>query len=64
MLFYIFLTDPIQVGYQRSVYTTDEGQAVVELCAIIYEPPSGVAPRAFFLFASTLDGTAGRSIYE
>ena len=55
------MTDPIRVGYERSVYTTDEGQTEVELCAVIYEPPSGVAPRPFFIFASTMDGSAGMS---
>ena len=50
-----FLT---RVGYERSVYTPDEGQGVVELCAIIYDPPSGGAPRPFFIFASTMEGTA------
>ena len=57
-----FFTDPIRVGYERSVYTTDEGQGVVELCAIIYDPPSGGAPRPFFIFASTMDGTAGTRV--
>ena len=57
-----FLTDPIRVGYERSVYTTDEGQGVVELCAIIYNPPSGGAPRPFFIFAITMDGTAGTQV--
>ena len=56
-----FLTDPIRVGYECSVYTTDEGQGVVELCAIIYDPPSGGAPRPFFIFAST-NGTAGTCV--
>ena len=58
----LFLTDAIRVGYERSVYTTDEGQGVVELCAIIYDPPSGGAPRPFFIFASTMDGTAGTCV--
>ena len=53
------LTDPIRVGYERSVYITDEGQTDVELCAIIYEPPSGRALRPFFIFATTTDGSAG-----
>ena len=57
-----FLIGPIRVGYERSVYTTDEGQGVVELCAIIYDPPSGGAPRPFFIFASTMDGTAGTCV--
>ena len=59
----LLFTDPIRVGYERSEYTTDEGQMEVELCAIIYEPPSRVAPRPFFIFASTMDGTAGTYTY-
>ena len=55
----LFLTDPIRVGYERSVYTTGEGQIEVELCAIIYDPPSGGATRPFFILATTMDGTAG-----
>ena len=41
------------------MYTTDEGQRQVELCAIIYEPASGGAPRPFSLLVSTSDGAAG-----
>ena len=41
------------------MYTTDEGQRQVELCAVIYEPASGGAPRPFSLLISTSAGTAG-----
>lgn len=41
------------------MYTTDEGQTGVELCAIVFDPPTGGAPREFFLLATSSDGTAG-----
>ena len=55
------LTDPIVVGYERTVYTTPEGARQVELCAVVTDPPTGGAPREFFLLATTEDGTAGRT---
>ena len=39
----------ICVGYERTIYTTPEGDVSVELCAIIYEPDTGVAPRPFVI---------------
>ena len=51
----------IQVGYEFAQYTTSEGEGVVELCAIIYVPVSGVAPRDFVIEANTRDGSAGMS---
>ena len=50
----------IRVGYERTVYTTPEGDISVELCAIIYEPDTGVAPRPFVLSYATADDTAGK----
>ena len=50
----------IRVGYERTVYTTPEGDVSVELCAIIYEPNTGVAPRPFVISYSTENGTAGK----
>ena len=49
----------IRVGYERTVYTTTEGQRFVTLCAIIYAPSSGVAPRPFTISYNTADDTAG-----
>ena len=49
----------IHVGYERTVYTTSEGDMSVELCAIIYEPITGVAPRDFVVSSTTSAGTAG-----
>ena len=51
-------TDPIEVGYEMTVYTTAEGSTQVELCALITSPDRG-APRKFSISASTRDGTAG-----
>ena len=52
--------DPITVGYESTVYTTDEGQSQVELCAIIFVLDDGGAPRPFLILASTTDDTAGQ----
>ena len=49
----------IRVGYERTVYTTSEGEGFVRLCAIIYSPDSGVAPRPFTISYTTADDTAG-----
>ena len=54
-----FSTDLITVGYEFTVYTTSEGQGMVELSVIIFNPPSGGAPRPFTLSVNTEDGTAG-----
>ena len=35
-----FPPDPIEVGYERTVYTTSEGEVRVELCAVIFQPTS------------------------
>ena len=51
--------DPIRVGYEMTVYTTLEGDTFVELCAIIYEPITGVAPRPFVISYATSDDSAG-----
>ena len=48
----LLTSDPIDVGYEYEVYTTSEGDAQVELCAIFYSPDTG-APRGITLSAST-----------
>ena len=49
------------VGYEFTEYRTPEGDLVVELCAIIYEPTTGgLSPRAFTLSFVTSDGTASK----
>ena len=40
------------------MYTTSEGMGQVELCAVIFEPTSGGAPRPFTLSITTEDDTA------
>ena len=52
----------IRVGYERTVYTTPEGEMFVELCAIIYEPDTGVAPQPFVISYATADDTAGKCV--
>ena len=51
-------SDPIQVGYEFSVYTTTEGTGVVTLCAVVMNFPGG-SPRPFTINTTTEDGTAG-----
>ena len=52
------ITEAIEVGYERTEYTTPEGVAV-DLCAVVTSPGTG-APRPFTISASTRDGTAGK----
>ena len=49
------LSDPIEVGYEFSVYTTTEGTT---LCAVVMNPPGG-SPRPFAINATAENGTAG-----
>ena len=53
-------TGQITVGYEFTSYTTSEGEGSVEICAIISQPPTGGALRAFVVSASTADGTASK----
>ena len=55
-----FMLLDIRVGYEETHFTTPEGNVLVMLCAIIYEPSSGVTPRSFNLSYMTEDYTAGR----
>ena len=51
----------VRVGYEFTEYRTPEGDLVVQLCAIIYEPTlEGPSPRAFTLSFVTSDGTASK----
>ena len=59
ILCYYISAGPIQVGYEFTQYTTSEGVGVVEQCAIISVPASGVAPRDFVIEANTRDGSVG-----
>ena len=53
----------IRVGYERTVYTTPEGQRFVTLCAIIYSPSIGIAPQPFTISYTTANDTAGTHIF-
>ena len=52
-------TVPNTVGHEFTVYTTTEGEGIVELSVVIFDPPSGGAPQPFTLSINTEDGTAG-----
>ena len=57
-------TGPITVGYEFTVYSTSESAGVVEICAIIYEPPTGGALRDFVVSSTTRDGSASKRLNE
>ena len=52
----------VAVGYEFTVYTTTEGQGLVELCAVISDPHSGGPPLPFELPFTTEDGSAGQLV--
>ena len=54
----------ITVGYEFEVYTTTEGMGFVEICAVITQPPDGIAPRDFTVSSTTRDGTASKRFYS
>ena len=56
-----FSPDPIVVGYDPTVYTTSEGEGMVELNIFVFSHPVTGTPRPFTLSVSTIDGTAGMS---
>ena len=58
----VFSAVDITVGYEPTLYTTTEGQGQVELCAVIFEPDTGGAPRPFELSFTTEDGSAGQLV--
>ena len=47
------------VGYELTVYNVTESDGRVQLCAVIFEPATGVSPRSFQLSVTTQDGSAG-----
>ena len=49
----------IGVGYHPTVYTTSEGEGMVELNIFVFIHPVAGAPRPFSLSVTTQDGTAG-----
>ena len=54
---------PITVGYEFEVYTTTETNSFVEICAIITQPPDGIAPRDFTVSSTTRNGTASKRFH-
>ena len=51
------------VGLERTFYSVSEDVGVVEVCAIVYQPDSGITCPITFPFdvsLSTLDGSAGK----
>ena len=46
------------------MYSTSESAGVVEICAVIYEPPTGGAPREFVVSSTTRDGLASKRLNE
>ena len=49
----------VRVGYDPTVYTTSEGEGMVELNIFVFSHPATGAPRPFTLSISTQDGIAG-----
>ena len=58
----VFSAVDITVGYELTLYTMTEGQGQVQLCAVIFEPDTGRAPRPFELSFTTEDGSAGQLV--
>ena len=55
---FTLVSDEITVGYEFTVYPASEEQEEVVVCAVIYEPELGGAPRDFVLLSTTRDGSA------
>ena len=53
------LCSDIVVGYEQTLYSTEEDDVSLEICVVIYQPLSGGAPRTFTLTYNTTDYTAG-----
>ena len=49
----------VRVGYDPTVYTTSEGEGMVELNMFVFSHPVTGAPQPFTLSVTTEDGTAG-----
>ena len=60
----LYYTGNITVGYEFTSYTTTEGSGMVEICAVIYQPPTGGATRQFVVSSTTRDGSASKILYE
>ena len=56
------ITGPITVGYEFSVYITDETAGMVQICATIYKSMCGGAPQNFVVSSTTRDGSASKGL--
>ena len=59
---YMYIAELITVGYEFVVYTTDETAGMVQICAVIYEPMTGGAPRNFVVSLTTRSGSASKRL--
>ena len=53
----LFLSEPIEVGYENTTHFTSEGLEFIELCAVVTSHPAG-SQRSFTLAVTTEDGVA------
>ena len=58
----MYIAELITVGYELSVYKTDETAGMVQICAIIYEPMPGGTPRDFVVSSTTRNGSASKRL--
>ena len=56
----LFLSEPIEVGYDPVSYVTTESTGFVDLTIRVFSHPGG-SPRPFSLAINTEDGTASKS---
>ena len=49
----------ISFGFDATVYTTSEGQGMVEVRIVVQTPSTGGTPQPFSVSVSTTDDTAG-----
>ena len=60
---FISCSDLIEVGYDPTLYTTSEGEGMVELNIFVFSHPVTGTPRPFNLSVNTQDGTAGTYMF-
>ena len=58
----MFSAEDIEVGYEPTLYTTSEGERVVELTIVVFSHRDGGTPRPFTLSVFTENGTASTYI--
>ena len=54
---FVSSSEPIEVGYEFTVYTAGEGDGLISLCAVVSSHAAG-SPRPFTIAATTEDGVA------